>query len=135
MAEVAGILRERMGAGRFEFLPLMTERHESVLLPTVQQALAQLFVQWPLPSHVERYGLPALLEHYDGEIKRLGLGIDIPERLFVLAGNLISSSGNTDLALPVFLEAEKRFPSSIAVQLALYRAYTKAGRAVRRIPC
>lgn len=124
--EIAGILRQRMGPGRFDFSQLMAERHESVLLPTVQQALAKLFEQWPLPTHVERYGLPALLEHYDGEIERLGLGIDVPERLFVLAGNLISSSGNASLALPVYLEAEKRFPASVAVEFALYRAYAKA---------
>lgn len=127
--EITGILDRIMTrANSIGHQIYMHELHETVFLPSLTDALAVMFKGWQIPRYSQRIGVDAVVSHYQGLIGTMGLGIEIPERVFSYLGNLSSSDKEHDTAISIYAEGARRYPHSSDAQYYYARGLLRGGR-------
>jgi predicted alpha/beta superfamily hydrolase len=126
--EVAGILEHVMTrANSVGYKFYLEERHETVFLPTLLDAMDGMFPTFQSPRYTRRLGAEGVVGHYQAIIDDLELGIEIPERVFTYLGNLTRSEETMPQALDIFREGVKRYPDSVSAEYHLIRSLLKTG--------
>lgn len=126
--EVTGILNHVMKrANSIGHRFYMEERHETVFLPTLMDAMELMFKTFQSPRYVRRLGAAGVVGHYQAIINDMELGIEIPERVFSYIGNLTRDKDTMPQALEIFREGVKRYPNSEKAKYYLIRTLLKVG--------
>ncbi len=93
-----------------------------------------MFKGWQVPRYCQRIGVEAVVSHFEGMIETMGLGIEIPERVFSYLGNLASSDKRYDIAIPIYGEGAKCYPESSSAQYYFAKGPLRGGRSAEALP-